>query len=53
VPQHGITEGAAMMRLLFRFSAGTLRPEGTDIEDQVGKDESWTPAQVVHERFEQ
>jgi hypothetical protein len=27
-----------MMRLLFRFSAGTLRPEGTGIEDQVGKD---------------
>ena len=26
VPQHGITEGAAMMRLLFRFSAGTRRP---------------------------
>src|SRR5262245_60745912 len=43
VPQHGITEGAAMMRLLFRVSVGTLRPCGYGHRGQVGKDEMWTP----------
>jgi hypothetical protein len=41
VPQHGIPEGAAMMRLLSGFRPTDL--EGTGIEDQVGKDEMWTP----------